>query len=662
MSGPQENAAGTTSVSSPIGVVLSFAMAGPQYVTNTVLRNALKFTTAPMILAFDGGGKSLWCGTYGKTELWLYRNHRDRVRINPQVSQLTGPGVLAAHWSNLEFCEQAGMPCAHAGSDTIKFVLLEGSQMFFRPGLEEWVMQHSVSFCASGDCSRLPLGWEHAMGSALSVEVPLAVWQSPADPLCHSPQPELGTCANPTQRHATSLQKTLELTDQTMASFTSCKTAWPAMPHDGTFYPLWLLRELRLVMKRRGYEHALERLRQGNVSCFGSKGAPAAVCSMHEALSNMLVLQRYPNLIPTAAPPLLFPLGQLRNISICGEADGLGNAIQGVASREPRVFGVSMQGTQWERKQKEVVQLATALANKTAFTTPLPSQLFSPLTSPDDKRCGDDFTCEPARGSFSDCSRTHATFKQQQHGAPAMTCRPFKRKQPHQQLVACVGDSITGGVGASSSDASYPAVLQKLLGDDYKVANFGAPGTLVQKVHPRGWKDGWFKPYWQTPHFEAFNRSSWDVVVIMMGTNDVKHEWFPRPCLRGGTGPCAVATELTSLINLARERGASRVFVVLPPPALREAAFSITQSQVNANLQQVLRSAAEANRHLLAQPPIDVFSALGGAIQYHGPWECSLLNPAKPHCAFFSCDRTHPSDLGYRAIARLVHEAIVRAG
>ena len=127
MPGPQENAAGTTSVSSPIGVVLSFAMAGPQYVTNTVLRNALKFTTAPMILAFDGGGKSLWCGTYGKTELWLYRNHRDRVRINPQVSQLTGPGVLAAHWSNLDFCEQAGMPCADAGSDAIKFVLLEAS-------------------------------------------------------------------------------------------------------------------------------------------------------------------------------------------------------------------------------------------------------------------------------------------------------------------------------------------------------------------------------------------------------------------------------------------------------------------------------------------------------------------------------------------------------
>lgn len=657
---PQENAAGTTSISSPIGVVLSFAIAGPQYVTNTVLRNALKFTTAPMIVAFDGGGKSLWCGTYGKTELWLFRNHRDRVRINPQVSQLTGPGVLAAHWSNLDFCEEPGMPCAGSGSDAIKFVLLEGSQLFFRPGLEEWVMQHSASFCASGDCSRLPLGWERSMGSASGVEAALAEWQSPADPLCHSLQRAPAACAAPTQRHT--IQSALELSDQTMASYMGCKTAWPAVPHDGTFYPLWLMRELRLIVKRRGYAHTFERLRQGNVSCSGAKGAPAAVCGMHEALSSLLVLHRYPDLVPRSAPPLLFPLGQLRNISICGGTDVLRSTIQSVASREPRAFGVSMQGTQWERKQKEVVQLAAALANKTEFVTPPQSQLFSPLANPHDRRCDEENNCEPGRAGFSDCYRTHATIRQQQHGAPALKCRSVKRKQPHQQLVACVGDSITAGVGASSSDASYPAVLQKLLGDDYKVANFGSSGTLVQKVHPRGWKDGWFKPYWQTPQFEAFNRSSWDVVVIMIGTNDAKHEWFPRPCLREGAGPCPVATELTSMIKLARERGASRVFVVLPPPALREAAFSITQSQVNANVPQVLRSAAEANRHLLSHPPIDVHSALGGEIQRNRPWECSLLNPAKPHCALFSCDRTHPNDLGYRAIARLVYDAISRSG
>ena len=118
------------------------------------------------------------------------------------------------------------------------------------------------------------------------------------------------------------------------------------------------------------------------------------------------------------------------------------------------------------------------------------------------------------------------------------------------------GDLLASAQTGTGKTAAFTLpVLQKLLGDDYKVANFGSSGTLVQKVHPRGWKDGWFKPYWQTPQFEAFNRSSWDVVVIMIGTNDAKHEWFPRPCLREGAGPCPVATELTSMIKLARERG-----------------------------------------------------------------------------------------------------------
>lgn len=39
--------------------------------------------------------------------------------------------------------------------------------------------------------------------------------------------------------------------------------------------------------------------------------------------------------------------------------------------------------------------------------------------------------------------------------------------------VACVGDSITAGSGASSSSTNYPADLQKLFGASVKVSNFG---------------------------------------------------------------------------------------------------------------------------------------------------------------------------------------------
>jgi len=46
--------------------------------------------------------------------------------------------------------------------------------------------------------------------------------------------------------------------------------------------------------------------------------------------------------------------------------------------------------------------------------------------------------------------------------------------------VACVGDSITFGSGIADRDnASYPAQLQKLLGDGFEVKNFGVSGRTM---------------------------------------------------------------------------------------------------------------------------------------------------------------------------------------
>ena len=49
--------------------------------------------------------------------------------------------------------------------------------------------------------------------------------------------------------------------------------------------------------------------------------------------------------------------------------------------------------------------------------------------------------------------------------------------------VACVGNSITYGIGVSDPDKeSYPARLQQMLGEGYTVERFGKPGaTLLNK-------------------------------------------------------------------------------------------------------------------------------------------------------------------------------------
>ena len=79
--------------------------------------------------------------------------------------------------------------------------------------------------------------------------------------------------------------------------------------------------------------------------------------------------------------------------------------------------------------------------------------------------------------------------------------------------VACIGDSITQGVGADRGQ-SYPDQLQTLLGEKYKVGNFGVSArTLLQK--------GDF-PYRKEKKYQEALKMLPNIVIIMLGTNDTK--------------------------------------------------------------------------------------------------------------------------------------------
>ena len=89
--------------------------------------------------------------------------------------------------------------------------------------------------------------------------------------------------------------------------------------------------------------------------------------------------------------------------------------------------------------------------------------------------------------------------------------------QPGAIRVACIGNSITDGYCVDMRTAyGYPAQLQKKLGNDYWVKNFGVSArTMLNKgdfpyMNEIAWQDALaFKP---------------DVVVIKLGTNDSKPE------------------------------------------------------------------------------------------------------------------------------------------
>ena len=95
--------------------------------------------------------------------------------------------------------------------------------------------------------------------------------------------------------------------------------------------------------------------------------------------------------------------------------------------------------------------------------------------------------------------------------------------QPNAIRVACIGNSITDGSGIDMADAyGYPAQLQKLLGKDYWVKNFGVSArTMLNKgdypyMNELAWRDA--QAFLK--HEKTADKP--DVVIIKLGTNDSK--------------------------------------------------------------------------------------------------------------------------------------------
>ena len=81
--------------------------------------------------------------------------------------------------------------------------------------------------------------------------------------------------------------------------------------------------------------------------------------------------------------------------------------------------------------------------------------------------------------------------------------------------VACIGNSITDGYGIDMVDAEgYPAQLQRMLGRDYCVRNFGRSGRTLLNNGDR--------PYMKEQAWKDAKEFQPDIVVVKLGTNDSK--------------------------------------------------------------------------------------------------------------------------------------------
>lgn len=186
--------------------------------------------------------------------------------------------------------------------------------------------------------------------------------------------------------------------------------------------------------------------------------------------------------------------------------------------------------------------------------------------------------------------------------------------------VACVGDSITFGSGVEDREQnSYPAVLDRLLGEKYEVRNFGVSGATLQK---RG-----DKPYWTLDAFKDVSEFNPQIVVVKLGTNDSKPQnWH-------GAEPYKI--DLQSLLTHFKELPEKpQVFVCTPVPVHKDA-FGIREEVVAGEIVPAVKKIAGQSE----TPVIDLYAAL------------------KESADDFP-DGVHPNAAGAKKIAETVAKAI----
>lgn len=157
------------------------------------------------------------------------------------------------------------------------------------------------------------------------------------------------------------------------------------------------------------------------------------------------------------------------------------------------------------------------------------------------------------------------------HRLPAETTEVVK--------VACVGDSITQGYGTANRPVdAYPFQLQRMLGGNWKVGNFGVSGrTLLNSGdHP-------YQTKGMLAEALAFNPG---VVVIMLGTNDTKpHNW---------EGKDRFVEDYRELVGKFKALPSQpKIYICYPPFVAGEGKYGIDESRVQELMPMIDRVAGE---------------------------------------------------------------------
>jgi acyl-CoA thioesterase I len=184
--------------------------------------------------------------------------------------------------------------------------------------------------------------------------------------------------------------------------------------------------------------------------------------------------------------------------------------------------------------------------------------------------------------------------------------------------LACVGDSITQGVGAGKGN-SWPDQIAKMLGEKWEVKNFGVSGSTLLNNGD--------KPYQKQVAFNKAKDFNPDVVVIILGTNDTKPQnWKNKDNFE--------ADYIDLVKKFAELSSKPRIYICYPPYIAKTGNWGINEENTKAEFPMIDKAAKETSCGI-----IDVHASLDGK---------DTLIP----------DKVHPNAAGATEIAKAVYKAL----
>lgn len=185
--------------------------------------------------------------------------------------------------------------------------------------------------------------------------------------------------------------------------------------------------------------------------------------------------------------------------------------------------------------------------------------------------------------------------------------------------VACVGNSITAGVGVKNRDKdSYPMMLGQMLGKEYEVRNFGVSGrTMIQKD----------KSYMKEATYRQALDYKPDILIIKLGTNDTNPVYWQYKD--------DYAKDMTVMIQAFRRQSPAVKIYICYPVTIYTDRFSQRDSVLTTELIPMIDEVAKKND---AQ-----------TIDLHTPTQ-------NMQDAFI--DALHPNEKGARVMAKVIYKAL----